>query len=1017
MTETILNELQSKEINKISKGLKHYVTSDSLWNNNQLVTEILNLLHHEEYSIRDKAMDVLIFLIKSVNITHETLSDELLKIIGNSEFSTELWFRAIKLFDMIPNNLLPSEKIVNIFESDSSVVQGLITSLIRERKEYYPIIDNLIDFLEKKGEIITPDTKKSFIWIFWQNQSLISPKVMNILSRFTEDEDREVRRLTCEILTQVINNPNYSSRIIDVLERKVIDESWRVQIVAIRALLQSTQFLFQEDSSYWIKVVGLFWNTRAIVRKKVCETLPLWISITEEKNKIFLEMMENALNDENWEVRESAAFSLSKFLDLEEQHEEILQSIIRLIEDSHPEVRKTSCEIIVSRINAFNNKNEPIKIIIGLLNDLHPIVRKTAIKSLIILFKDINNEKFTDLILKILLKLLSDINREVRETAWNFLYEIMDQLNKSNLTLLIYGILKFHANLTEDIKLNTCFFFKKCKKSFLEENPSVMRYLISMLDDNNQKIREFCWEMCKEIFYSDLKDYLTKIWSDFPDSSSKISKEVLYASDDLDLIQNDNKLFLNLIELLESANDREIQITILNILLQKKYKCLSQEKIFSVIKQGRWDVQEACVHYIMKMIHNDNNENIDENSKIEYLRKIKILLQDPFERFQSSDPQGINERIINISSLLKSVKNNSLLLDFINDDQRLATWILLEKHVDYLQKIGHSGYTQITDEFRDIFLPDLRKFQRKLDLTELGLDVDISIINSILQIMILHQSKLRIKILNEIEHSLEKSNLFSDHFKETLILGLLNDPVLNIRTISWKIIQKLFNFDNLYLKNNLSSIVELLESQYEDTRIKASFILFNKLDIKEPANEWILNKLLGGLHDPTYFVRQQVWNFIYNEIELSYSRYNQLKLTILELLKDENINVRREAFNLFKARFGAFQEVIKSYPLIYESKHAIATIWGQMQKYNVALSLFSENITVKPKKIESWLGIAMVYLSNNNPQKAKSILTQLSARMPLEISIYELLKECALDLNDLASLKLNEEKIRILKRL
>ncbi|MHA2237071.1 MAG: HEAT repeat domain-containing protein, partial [Candidatus Hodarchaeales archaeon] len=477
MIDQIFNDLESNDPDLISKGLKLSVVSNSYWNNGPLIEKIFQLLFHEEYIIRDKALEVLKFCIQFGSYSDTQISELLLSVIGNADFNVESWFRCAKLYIQIQNMFIPKENIIKIFASDGNNVQGLITFLIRENKEYGDVIDAIIDYIVKKDTEVNSDTKKTILWLFWNNSSFVTPRVIDVISRLAGDEDSEVRRLACEILAQFVFDSSYTLEILEILEKRIVDESWRVQRVAIKCLLSCTQNLYQENQGFWIKVVGLFWNTDALVRKNICETLPLWITVTEEKNKIFLEMMITALSDENWEVRESVAISLDKYLKLEIQYKEVLFSILNLIDDSHPEVRKTSCTIISSRINAFENKREPFSKIIELLNDSSFLVRKEATKSLNQIMKVTNLKEFFELILKIILKLLIDPNIEVRIEAWKYINKLKTELTDDQTRHIISGMIKFQHPLDEDIQLNICTFLKSCKTEQFEKKNDIFSFL------------------------------------------------------------------------------------------------------------------------------------------------------------------------------------------------------------------------------------------------------------------------------------------------------------------------------------------------------------------------------------------------------------------------------------------------------------------------------------------------------------------------------------------------------------
>ncbi|MHA2156720.1 MAG: hypothetical protein ACXABU_15355 [Candidatus Hodarchaeales archaeon] len=1015
MIDQIFNDLESSDSDLISRGLKLSIGSNSYWDNGPLIEKIFQLLFHEEYIIRDKAAEVLKFCIQFGSYSDAQLSDLLLHVIGNAEFNVESWFRCAKLYILMPNKLIPKENILKILDSDGNYVQGLITFLIRENKEYGDVIATIIDYIVKKDLEANIDTKKTILWLFWNNSSFVTLQVIDVISRLTIDEDSEVRRLACEILVQFVTDSNHTPEILEILEKRIVDKSWRVQRVAIKCLLSCTQNLYQEDQGFWIKVVGLFWNTDALVRKNICETLPLWINVTEENNKIFLEMMISALSDENWEVRESVAKSLNKNLSLETQYKEILFSILNLTDDSHPEVRKTSCMIISSRINAFENKKEPLSRIIELLNDSRYIVRKEAIKSLNQIDKVANLTKLYDLILKIILKLLIDPNIEVRIEAWKYLNKLKTELTDTQTRLIISGLIEFQHPLDEDIRLNICSFLKSCRSGVFERKNDTFSFLRPFLADESKSVLDYSWELCRKVFPKEVTQFITNLRIDLDKLSPEILKEVYLTSDKLSLLKDDKILYSEMLTRLELSDDREIQSIILKILSNYSLNYIPSELIFTIINQGRWDVQVACIPIIIKYI---TSSETNDNLRKEFLREIYDLLRDPLTKFQTNDRENMTELLTEMNNFFES-KDIEKLSNTLSDDLRIQEWIKLERKLDFLKKVGHLKYNEFTKDFKQIFLPELRKKPHNLNLTRIfNLRDETNIITDIIHLMHHQQSLIREELLHQISESVALSEPYFKQLRKIIFNNLLSDPILKIREISWKMFQaSLLNDDDSQFSDNLSLLVDLIDSKFEDTQIKAFSTLLSGVKIQESSNEWIFDKIVEKLTDPSYLVRNQVWNILKNKINLSYSRYNSLKLKILNLMTNKNLAIRKEAYEFFDLKFNSFSELIDKYSHSYIIKHSIATILGQKGDHEAALELFRANINNRPKKHESWLGVAMIHISRNETQNAFKILKKLQKEKPLEPSTYYLLLECAIDLKDQRLFKVYKEQIRLLKSL
>jgi predicted Zn-dependent protease len=134
-------------------------------------------------------------------------------------------------------------------------------------------------------------------------------------------------------------------------------------------------------------------------------------------------------------------------------------------------------------------------------------------------------------------------------------------------------------------------------------------------------------------------------------------------------------------------------------------------------------------------------------------------------------------------------------------------------------------------------------------------------------------------------------------------------------------------------------------------------------------------------------------------------------------MTNSNLAIRKEAYQFFDLKFNVFSDLIDKYSHSYIIKHSIATILGQKGDYEAALELFRANINSRPKKLNSWLGIALIYLSQNQTQKALDFINKLQIQNPLEPVIYELLLECAIDLKEQREIELNKEIILLLRSL
>ncbi|MFX0185831.1 MAG: HEAT repeat domain-containing protein, partial [Candidatus Hodarchaeota archaeon] len=315
--EEVLSDFQSNIDERLYKALKLCIVDDSLFLNKEILTQVFYLLNHENYHLRDETEGILNFVVKYIPESHNLLSNLLAETLIDKENSNELMFRCLKLFVLLNKESLSTQLVMNLLNSETNYAQGFMTFILRDFfKEDPEFLSSVLDIVVKEKENIPTDTKKVICWLFWKNPTIFNSSALNTLSILVNDEDREVRRLICEILVQMIDDLRYRDKIIHILEQRVIDESWRVQKIAIKGLILSTLCHHPLNPKFWDKIIGLFWDTAWQVRRNICQILPNLLPLQDENNSIFLEVLITALDDENWEVREGSAISLNQHLDL-----------------------------------------------------------------------------------------------------------------------------------------------------------------------------------------------------------------------------------------------------------------------------------------------------------------------------------------------------------------------------------------------------------------------------------------------------------------------------------------------------------------------------------------------------------------------------------------------------------------------------------------------------------------------------------------------------------------------------
>ncbi|MFX0115973.1 MAG: HEAT repeat domain-containing protein [Candidatus Hodarchaeota archaeon] len=617
MSENILEDLTSEHLETQLTALSLCVANDSLLADRQVIAQLFQLLDHENYYIRDEAEKTLEFHIRYSSEPKDQLIELLSDSLDSKEgHSSEIWFRYAKLFVLLPLVDSYYHYYFIFLKRDSYNAQGLVTFALRDLCKQCPalltaILDSLSDLDQNEeenrnnseGEDGHEDLKKAICWIFWQNPDIITPQSLQELSILANDENREVRRLACEILSQMIAVEQYQSNIVQVLQSRIFDESWRVQKIAVISLFSSVQKKQLQDSGFLSNVLALFWHPEWRVRKNICETLPPLLMLQDQENLTFLETLIATLEDTYWEVREQAAISLNQYLNLDENaFEEVLNKIAGLTNDTHEEVRKTGCRITVERFGAFSNKEEIFLKIIALLEDPSWLVRKEVVVNLNGFLDHPYLDIYIEEIVRSLLKLLIDENDRVREKTWPLLQKVMDKrsISQSFQFQIASTIVDVLEHPLADVRLKGSNFLRNFENTLYWDSLIQERFN-SLLEDEDPAVLACAWPTAikhRDLF-KDLGLFVQKQTTVLEDLSPTAIKFVCEALSHFDLLESE---FVRgrLIYLLTETENRELKKTVLRTFLpqQQQHGYLTPGIIKSVLDEGKWDVQETLIPFL-----------------------------------------------------------------------------------------------------------------------------------------------------------------------------------------------------------------------------------------------------------------------------------------------------------------------------------------------------------------------------------------------------------------------------------
>jgi hypothetical protein len=1013
MLETVLEDLTSEQLETQLNAQSLCVTNDSLLGDRQVITQLFQLLNHENYYIRDEAEKTLEFYIKYSSEPKDHLIKLLLESLNSKgAYNSELWFRYAKLFVSLPVKESSYQYYLIFLKNDSFNAQGFVIFTMRTLCKQYPalltaILDSLSNLDQIRDEnqgnsadqVEHEDLKKAICWLFWQNPDLYTPQFLQALSQLADDENREVRRLACEILSQMITIEEYHSEVVRILQTKIFDDSWRVQKIAAKSLFSSAQRKQLREPGFLSNVLALFWHSEWRVRKNICETLPPLLVLEDQENLTFLETLIASLDDTYWEVREQAMISLNQALNLnEEEHEEVLKKIAGLINDSHEEVRKTGCYIITERFRAFENTEEVFLKILQLLEDSSALVREEAVESISQFLGHPYWGIHVDQIFSNLLKLLIDENERVRDKTWFLLQKVMDNRSLSqNLQFqIVSAVVDVLEHPLSDIRLKGCQFLRNFEKTLYWDSQIPERFH-SLLEDEDPAVLACAWPtiMKHRDAFKDLESFVQKRTTVLENLNPTAAKFVCEASSQFGFLSSE---FVRgrLIFLLTETKNRELKKAVLQAFLphQRQHGYLTPGIIKEVLDEGKWDVQETLIPFFLQFLADG-----DSLIRREFQDVVLALLLDPIMKHRSMSPRtlpSLDDLVKELDSDL-SEENLEKLFDNSNDKARFENWIRLEEKLDLIQKMNHPAMDELRDTLEEGLLAQKKKDFSKFGYLEiLSQEVGLNTPLKIVEQMRGSLDVLRFRLLSKIESN---SSVQWPKFDQIIANSLVSDASLLIRQISWKFLQKrLLSTDEL-TSDGFQKLLELNDSPYVDIRASALMILLSRVDINDPETPNIRDQALAMLDDHSFLVRCQIWHLIEELNYLSFPIWEPLVENILKLLSYGNPNLRKEATDAVEERFNVFLRFIESSPQPPDVLQIIATSHCQRKEFGKALELFNEIVSKDQVDINSWLGKALTLLYLDESGKTLEALQNALKIDPLDFRIYSIWSKCALNTN------------------
>lgn len=390
--------------------------------NTDILISIISLLGKLWNKDPEKILSILLIFIKFDN---EELKEKISRILVDN---------------YIKNPKLIFDNLIKIKDDSKFISKGIVSrTIINIAKKYSKqIIPILIHSLESNDEDIILNSINALDGLIEDYGEKISIK--SLLSIFNLENNKKIRKETSQLLSKIAkNNPKLLKPIMNDLFQIINRQESSVKIILIKSLLDVSKnspelipvqliITYLSDRDSFIR------ETSTKILGYIGYKLPLAVVDT---------LINKALVDDEWIVRDAAISSIGKIIDHVENRDLIIKKLVDLIDDEKSWVQRSAMNLL-SSIKGIEESHIPFeKVSKNLISD-DPKVREGSANLLKIYSYQSINEIFEDILL-----LLGDESEDVRKTMINVMVEIIKRIGLSNI------ISKLLKNLSDEGSITT----------------------------------------------------------------------------------------------------------------------------------------------------------------------------------------------------------------------------------------------------------------------------------------------------------------------------------------------------------------------------------------------------------------------------------------------------------------------------------------------------------------------------------------------------------------------------------
>ncbi|MFX1569876.1 MAG: HEAT repeat domain-containing protein [Promethearchaeota archaeon] len=354
-----------------------------LWKYNpqKILETLLTFIKFDNDSLKEKISEI---LIEHYNSTPDLIIQNLIKIPDISKYITKgiISQTFIKIGKNDPEHIIPI--LLNYLNNENDDIRlnaiNSLDGLVEEFIEYVNLRP-ILTLLEKdKSKQIKKTASNAISKIAQKDASLMKPFISEFLQILVKQD----------LSTRIV----FSKSLLEIAKESP-------NIIPVHEILN---FLDDQDSfvrETSVKILGFIGYNQP--------------SSTVDK------LINKALNDDEWIVREAAVSSLGKIINHIEEKEKILEKLITLINDEQNWVRRSVLNIL-SNTKEVNDSHIPFEIIKDNLASSDPKIREAS-AGLIQIYSNQIEKIFDEIIV-----LLEDESKEVRTRSINSIVQIVQKV-------------------------------------------------------------------------------------------------------------------------------------------------------------------------------------------------------------------------------------------------------------------------------------------------------------------------------------------------------------------------------------------------------------------------------------------------------------------------------------------------------------------------------------------------------------------------------------------------------------